>query len=109
MLQVAGSGTAAPEGALDRARMRALVFADPQAKRALEVAADLILGGAVRTDVEELVAQVAPQHGDQRVEPQRRCERDARAMQERLGGVGVRLHVVGAHGERLLRMVHPDL
>ncbi len=31
-----GDDVATPEGALDRARMRGLVFADPQAKRALE-------------------------------------------------------------------------
>jgi len=39
-----GQAVAAPDGALDRARMRSLVFADPQAKRALEAILHPMIG-----------------------------------------------------------------
>lgn len=39
-----GDDVAAPDGALDRARMRALVFADPDAKRALEAILHPMIG-----------------------------------------------------------------
>jgi dephospho-CoA kinase len=39
-----GDDVATPDGALDRARMRSLVFADPQAKRALEAILHPMIG-----------------------------------------------------------------
>lgn len=48
-----GDGAIAPDGRLDRARMRALAFEDPQARRRLES----ILHPMIRAEIERSVAQ----------------------------------------------------
>lgn len=50
-----GTRFVTPEGALDRARMRALVFTDPDAKRRLEA----ILHPLIRTEAEDRAARAA--------------------------------------------------